>query len=221
MKKWILFSLFALMFVVFVGFAKPALAAEAPQAGIVRTASTRLNVRSSPSTSGTIVSGLNKGSYVTLVSKSGSWWQVEYASGRYGWCHGDYIETVPLQTATVSADGYRLNIRSGPGTSYAVRSQFSDGASVKVLSSSSGWAKVLYGGSNVGYVSEAYLRYASSAPALTAVSLSVPRYAQNDSRWANVRLGNTRYTIGQIGCTTSAMAMSRWVMAVRKPCSRR
>ena len=207
MKKWILFSLFALMFVVFVGFAKPALAAEAPQAGIVRTASTRLNVRSSPSTSGTIVSGLNKGSYVTLVSKSGSWWQVEYASGRYGWCHGDYIETVPLQTATVSADGYRLNIRSGPGTSYAVRSQFSDGASVKVLSSSSGWAKVLYGGSNVGYVSEAYLRYASSAPALTAVSLSVPRYAQNDSRWANVRLGNTRYTIGQIGCTTSAMAM--------------
>lgn len=209
MKKWILFSLFALSFVLFAGFARPSAAAETPQAGIVRTASTRLNVRSAPSTSGSIVTGLSKGSYVTLVSKNGSWWQVEYASGRYGWCHGDYIETVPLRSATVSAEGYRLNIRSGPGTSYGVSSQFADGASVKVLSSSSGWAKVLYGGSKVGYVSEEYLRYgsSSSSSSLSSVTLSVPRYAQNDSRWANVRLGNTKYTIGQIGCTTSAMAM--------------
>lgn len=208
MRKRILSLLFALTMVfAFSGFAVPASASETAQAGIVQTASTRLNVRSSPSLSGSILAGLNKGSYVSLVSKSGTWWKVEYSAGRYGWCHEDYIKTVSVRSATVSADGYRLNIRSGPGTGYRVLSQYADGASVKVLDSGSGWAKVLYGGTKTGYVSEEFLRYASSASGNSAVVLSVPRYAQNDSRWASLRLGSSRYTIGSAGCTTTAMAM--------------
>ncbi|MBO5222460.1 MAG: SH3 domain-containing protein [Clostridia bacterium] len=207
MRKFIVSCLFALALVLLPGLSQPAQAAEHPQVGIVRTSSTRLNVRSSPSLSGYIVTGLNKGSYVALVSKSGDWWQVEYSTGRYGWCSAAYIETVSSQTATVSAGGSRLNIRSGPGTSYTVRSQYADGASVTVLSSSGGWAKVLYGGTKIGYVSETYLRYGSVDSSRGAVTLSVPRYSQTDSRWANIRLGSSRYTIGTAGCTTAAMAM--------------
>lgn len=202
MKKFLITFLFALSLICIIP--KPAQGAETAQAGVVRTSYTRLNVRSSPSLSGTVLTGLNRGSYVTLLSRQGDWWKVEYASGRYGYCSDDYIETVAIQTATVSADGFRLNIRSGPSTSYPILSRFSHGAEVKVLSSSGGWAKVLFDGTRVGYVSEAYLTYGASR---RAVTLSVPRYAQKDSRWASVRLGSTRYTIGQIGCTTSAMAM--------------
>lgn len=205
MKKFTLICLFALVLVAIPFLSQTAQGAEEVSAGIVRTASTRLNVRSSPSTASTVLSGLNRGTYVTVVGKEGNWYRVEYASGRYGWSHGDYVEPVSVRSATVSAEGSRLNIRNGPGTSYTVLSQFADGTSVRVLASSGGWAKVLYGGTKIGYVSETYLRYPSSG--YSAVQLSVPRYAQNDSRWSSIRLGNSRYTIGSAGCTTSAMAM--------------
>lgn len=206
MRKLLISCLFALALV----FLSPGLiqrtqASETAKAGTVTTAQTRLNVRSSPSLSGAILTGLNRGSTVALVSKSGDWWKVEYAAGRYGYCSDDYISVLSTKTARVSADGYRLNIRTGPSTGYAIASQFSDGASVTVLSSSGGWAKVLYGGTKIGYVSEEFLSYPSSG--YNAVRLSVPRYSQTDSRWANLRLGNSWYTIGSAGCTTTAMAM--------------
>ena len=205
MRKFLFFCLFALTLVLLPGMLQPTFGAEAPQVGTVNTVSSRLNVRSSPSLSSSVLTGLEKGSYVTLVSKSGAWWKVEYSAGRYGWCHEDHVKPVTVKNATVSAEGSRLNIRSGPSTSYAIRSQYADGSSVLVLSSSGGWAKVLYGGTKVGYVSETYLRYASAGK--TAVTLSVTRYSQTDSRWANLRLGSSRYTIGTAGCTTTAMAM--------------
>jgi len=205
MRKLTLLGLFALALVLFPFLFPPAQAAEAVSAGIVRTSSTRLNVRSSPSRSASVLTGLNRGTYVTVLGGEGEWFRVEYAAGRYGWCHRDFVEPVSVRSATVFAGGSRLNIRSGGGLSYPVVSQFADGTSVRVLTSSGGWAKVLYGGTKTGYVSEQYLRYASSGS--PAVTLSVPRYAQNDSRWANLRLGNSRYTVGSAGCTTSAMAM--------------
>lgn len=207
MRKVFVSCLFALALIFgFSGLSHDARAAEVAQAGIVRTSQTRLNVRSAPSLSGTILAGLNKGSYVSLISKSGDWWKVEYAAGRYGYCSDDYIEAISIQTATVSADGFRLNIRSGPSTSYGVVSQFADRASVKVLSSSGGWARVLYSGTRTGYVSEEYLVYPVSS-GYSPVTLSVPRYSQTDSRWENIRLGSSSYTIGSAGCTTTAMAM--------------
>ncbi len=180
-------------------------AAEEAYAGRVRTAQTRLNVRSSPSTRSSVLGGLSKGTVVALVEKTGNWWKVEYSAGRYGYCHEDYIETIPARRATVSAGGSRLNIRTGPSTSYSIAAQFRDRTAVTVLESRNGWAKVLYGGKNMGYVSEDYLTDSSSGR--SAVRLSVPRYYQGDSRWASLRLGNSRYTIGTAGCTTTAMAM--------------
>ena len=206
MRKILFLGLFALTLVFLSpGLVQKAHAAEASRAGTVVTAQTRLNVRAAPSTSSTILAGLPRNGIVTLISQSGNWWKVEYAAGRYGYCHKDYIAPLPTQTATVSADGSRLNIRTGPSTGYRVTSQYRDGASVIVLSSSGGWARVLYEGTKTGYVSEAYLRTHSSGKG--AVTLSVPRYSQTDSRWADVRLGNSPYTIRTAGCTTTAMAM--------------
>ena len=47
------------------------------KAGIVSVSSGYLNVRKSASTSSSIVSTLKKGSYITLISKSGNWWYID------------------------------------------------------------------------------------------------------------------------------------------------
>lgn len=174
-------------------------------AGIVATSSGNLNVRSSASTTASVVASLAKGSYVTLISQSGSWWRVEYADGRYGYCHANYISRISGSTAaTVNTASGNLNVRSGAGTSYKVTGSLAKGKIVVVLSESNGWSRVLYNGVKTGYVSSQYLSKTSGSD---SIQLALPNFKQTDSRWANVLIGNSGKTIGRIGCTTTAIAM--------------
>lgn len=178
------------------------------KAGIVATSSGSLNVRSSASTSGAAVKTLAKGSYVTLLSRSGSWWKVEYAKDRYGYCHADYINTVPATAASVSLQSGSLNVRSGAGTSHGKVGSLYHAETVVVLSSSGDWSRILYHGTKTGWVSSRYLKTSGSGGSgYAAVSLKVPSFKQNDTRWANVKIGNSGKTISQIGCATTAVAM--------------
>ena len=172
-------------------------------AGIVSTSSGRLNVRSSNSTGSPVVAALNKGSFITLISKSGSWWYIEYAKGQYGYSHADYIRPASGSAAAVRTQSGSLNVRSGAGTSYAILDKLAKGENVIVLSSSGGWSRILYHGAKLGYVSSQYL----SGSGLASISLSLPNFKQADSRWANTKIGNSGKTIAQIGCTTTAIAM--------------
>ena len=175
------------------------------QAGIVATSQGRLNVRASASTSASVVSSLNKGGYVTLISNSGSWWRVEYAAGRYGYVSADYINQAGGSPATVQTSSGNLNVRAGAGTSYRIDGSLSKGTQVVVLSQSGGWSRILYHGIKTGYVSSQYLK--QSAQAYGSIALSLPNFKQTDSRWANVQIGSSGKTISQIGCTTTAIAM--------------
>lgn len=176
------------------------------KAGVVSVTSGRLNVRSSASTSGTVVSSLSKGSYVTLMSKSGNWWRVEYADNKYGYCHADYISTATGTPATVKLTSGSLNVRSGAGTSYSKIASLYNGEVVIVLSKSGSWSRILYNGTKTGYVSSQYLSTSTSST-YSKVSLSVPNFKQTDSRWASVKIGSSGKTIAQIGCATTAIAM--------------
>ena len=51
-------------------------------AGAVTTDGAVLNVRAGAATTSAVVTTLKKGSYITLLSKSGSWWKVEYEKNR-------------------------------------------------------------------------------------------------------------------------------------------
>ena len=176
------------------------------RAGIVATSSGSLNVRSGMSTGSSVVSILKKGSYVTLLSQSGSWWRVEYGKGQYGYCHAGYISAVSADTATVATKTGSLNVRSGGGTSYSVIGSLSKGETVIVLSTSGGWSKILFHGTRIGYVSTQYLS-SSSLSGNTSVYLNVPSFKQTDSRWANVQIGSSGKTMAKIGCATTAIAM--------------
>lgn len=172
------------------------------KAGAVTTASGPLNVRAQASSGASVVASLKKGSYITLISKSGSWWKVEYAKGQYGYCHSDYVTIVEGTPVTVTTKSGNLNVRSGAGSSYSKVATLSRGETVIFLRASGGWSRVLFHGTRTGYVSSQYLsNYYES------VSLKVPSFKQMDSRWANILVGESGKTMAQIGCATTAIAM--------------
>lgn len=182
-------------------------ATSSSKAGVVDISSGNLNVRSSNSVNSAVVASLAKNSFVTLISKTGSWWRVEYAKDRYGYCHADYIAELSGSPMAVNIQSGSLNVRSGPSTAYAKTGSLAKGETVIVLSSSGSWKRILYHGTKIGYVSSQYLATHVSSPDYSPVSLKVPSYKQTDSRWANVIIGKSGRTIADIGCVTTGIAM--------------
>ena len=133
MKKIISIILCFVMLNVFITSFKASAAEYNSVAGIVATESTSLNVRSSPSASAAVLTTLKKGSYVTLISKSGAWWKVEYGKNAYGYCSSSYINTLSSYAADVNITSGVLNVRSGAGTAYSVKTTLSKGTTVVVL----------------------------------------------------------------------------------------
>lgn len=178
-------------------------AAEIRRAGAVTTSGGSLNIRTEPSTAAPVASSLRKGSYVTLLSHSGSWWKVEYAKGKYGYCHENYITVVQGTGTTVNIrPGSSLNVRSGSGTQYSKVASLYPGENIILLNSSGGWSRILYHGTKTGYVSSQYL-----SGYYSPISLSVPNWKQTDPRWADKIVGTSGKPFSQIGCATTAVAM--------------
>lgn len=177
-------------------------AASARKAGAVTTSSGALNVRSQPSSGAQAVASLKKGSHITLLSRSGQWWQVEYAKGKTGYCHADYITPIQGTAVTVNIRSGSLNVRSGPGTQHGKTASLYAGEPVLLLTTNGGWSRILYHGTKTGYVSSQYLS-GYYAP----VALNVPNFKQADSRWADKMVGSSGKPFSQIGCATTAVAM--------------
>lgn len=177
------------------------------KAGLVTTSSSSLNIRSSPNTYSSVVGKLEKGAYVTLVEKNGQWWKVEYQNGMYGYCSATYITEKTSSAAKVSITSGYLNIRAGAGTWYGSIGRLYNNAVVIILSENNGWSKILFNGTKIGYASSKYLTKQSSSNS-SAVKLNVPDYKQTDKRWSGVYLGSSGKTIGNIGCTTTCLAMT-------------
>ncbi len=183
-------------------------ATAASKAGKVATASTALNLRSSASLKGSVVTTAKKGSYLTLLEKSGNWWKVEYGKGKTAYAHGDYIKAVSSKVMYVATSEGKLNVRSKANISSDIKTTLSKNTVVLQLSSSSGWSRILYNGNKTGYVSSKYLSETKATDTYKKIALSVKSYKQTDSRWSSVKIGTQGDTIGSSGCTTTALAMA-------------
>lgn len=174
-------------------------------AGRVKTTSGRLNVRKTSAADSAVLTGLKSGTHITLISAQNGRYKVEYANGKYGYCHPSYIEKQAGSKA-MFVNATKLNVRKGAGTQYEVKTTLGFGTAVVVLKSNSQWSKILYDGTKTGYVAKQYL--SAKKPVYPKISLSVPSYKQYDSRWKNARIGTQGDTIGSSGCTTTALAMT-------------
>lgn len=175
--------------------------------GAVTTGGGSLYVRKTPSTGSSVLASLKKGSYVTLIGRSGDWWKVEYSKGSYGYCYAGYITPVEGKAVRVNTGGNVLNVRTGPGISYSRVEMLPHGTVVMLRSSANGWSRILYNGTKLGYVSSQYLGEQTVSTGTDRVSLSVPSFKQTDSRWAGHPLGNRGGNIGTIGCAVTGIAM--------------
>lgn len=205
-KKRILLLLTILLLPMFLfSSIKASAATSSSQAGKVVTQGSSLNIRNNTNTSSTILAKAENGSLLTLISRSGSWWRVEYANDKYGYVSSSYISAQSSTPMRVSTSGSNLNVRSSATTSSTKKAALYNGKYVLELSRNNNWSKILYNGNQIGYVSSSYL---AGNTTYKSISLSVPSYKQFDSRWGSLKVGNSGSTLKQIGCTTTALAMT-------------
>ncbi len=111
-----------------------------------------LRVRTGPGLNFQIIGSISPGPAYRVISKSGTWVKISL-SGKEGWVHGSYLNTVKKQdakqektpdeaidkavvTATV------LNVRSGPSTSHSIVGRLKSGDAVAVNDVQNGWYKI-------------------------------------------------------------------------------
>lgn len=205
MKKLVYFMLVSVLTVICFSFSASAL----NSAGKVQTEGGRLNIRSSPA--GTVIGSIKNGSWLTLKGKSGNWYLAEYENGKEAYVSESYIKAYPKSVdSTVKLKSGRLNVRTGAGSSYAVKDSLYNGERVVVVKSNDTWCGIVYRGNKTGYVAKAYLEKTKqeTEQGYKAINLDVPSFKQTDLRWKNYPIGTTGGTIGTIGCTTTALAMT-------------
>lgn len=126
---------------------------------------TSLNVRNSPSTSGSRVGSISKNAAVKVsgeyLSPDGYIWYKITSGSVTGYVHSGYIVPKSISTKKVTADV--LNVRIGPSTSYKklpVMSSIKYGQSVAILGKENGWYRISTGSDprKVGFVSADYVK---------------------------------------------------------------
>jgi cell wall-associated NlpC family hydrolase len=134
-------------------FAGSAFAAEV-SLGVGTVKASSLNLRSSASTSASVLTTLKSGASVVVESSSGGWYKVNYG-GTEGYVSDDYISlsktaNASIGTGLVTADG-SVNIRSSASTSSSSVGSLAKGAKATIIGMNNGWYKIKTG--NVtGYV---------------------------------------------------------------------
>ncbi|MBI2900253.1 MAG: N-acetylmuramoyl-L-alanine amidase [Planctomycetes bacterium] len=103
-----------------------------------------LNVRSGPSTSYSVIGTVLEGQRYVRLSSSGGWSQIQY-KGNVGWCYDGYLtQKTGVTGILVTSDA--LNVRSGPGTEYAVVGTVAIGQRYALVEGANGWKKIWWGG---------------------------------------------------------------------------
>ena len=145
-----------------------------------------LNVRSSASTSASIVTNLSRGSKVTVVKESGSWSQIKTAAGQTGWVASQYLQagsgsstptsnsgSTTSKSAVVNASS--LNVRSSASTSASIVANLSRGSKVTVVKESGSWSQIKTASGQTGWVASQYLQADSGQSSQTAQSIQITK----------------------------------------------
>ena len=149
-----------------------------------------VNIRSQGSAKYPIIGWVKNGAQVEILYQGNYWHKVRVlSSGKVGWVYAQYVQItsyspdpapyVPtdgtMATVTTKYAGSVVNLRTGPGTEYAVVSGARSGASLTVLASQGNWYQVYVPSRGVtAWISRNY------------VSLGLNAYATGD---VNLRTG--------------------------------
>jgi len=142
-------------------------------------------LRSTASTSGTIILYVDHGTQVTVLSNDGTWCRVT-VSGVTGYMLASALDfgatgVTPTEPplgdgevyAIVASQASTLNLRTGPSTSYDVIAEIPKGTRIVVTRYDAEWCAVRWG-SLTGYVMTKYLSFDVETPTPTPAVTNVP-----------------------------------------------
>lgn len=188
------------------------------------TATNGLNLRSSASTTSSVVTVLPTGAELTVTSvESNGWLGVRTGSGRTGYVSGEYVEYVSGPTDTPDPepepdpdpDGFEvgqtvrvtaepsLRLRSGPGTNYEAITSLATGVRLTITSiESNGWLGVETASGVEGYVHPDYVEvYTGGGGGGTATGATVSANSLTLAQYQSARLD---------GSVTSNLSAMEW-----------
>ncbi len=142
----------------FIGFA---IAAQAETLRVHSPGDGFLNLRTGPGSGYAIITQMDHGSYLDTLESAGKWVRVRHESGATGWAFRKHMRSLPAQTnervISSPGDGF-LNLRSGPGTGFAIVRQMYNGESVYIGERKGNWVFVQHASGATGWAYSKYLR---------------------------------------------------------------
>ncbi|PWL52413.1 MAG: hypothetical protein DBY38_10795 [Clostridium cadaveris] len=148
--------------------------------GQVINVTSNLRIRSSASTSSSVLGYLNNGDSFNILGKEGQWYHISY-NGIQGYIHGDYVKeiqgnaedsgngnsgnngssnennSVAGKTGQVINVSTGLRMRSGAGTNYEVVGWLYEGDNFEILGKEDSWYKINKNGVNA-YIHSDYVK---------------------------------------------------------------
>ena len=141
-----------------------------------------VNLRSGPSLDYSVVMRVISGTSITIVSDSYEWNYVAVPTGGtmvYGYIHDSLIDRGAAGTASVTTRyGGKVNVRSGPGSSYASIGKLASGTQVTVLLKGNGWYMISANGLE-GFMSTQYLSGTGSTIGSNTGTTSLTAWVNN------------------------------------------
>ncbi len=121
-----------------------------------------LNLRSGPGSQFQILRPMMHGTAVEVLEVNGKWSRVRHEpSGAEGWAFSRYLEAfdgaAPVRYVFSPSDGY-LNLRSGPGTGFAIIRRMQNHEFVEILERRGAWVRVSHQSGDTGWAFAKYLR---------------------------------------------------------------
>jgi N-acetylmuramoyl-L-alanine amidase len=142
----------------------PATAATATVKGSV------VNVRTGPGTGYAIIDQVRQGERLEVLDVSGDWFQVRTPTGRQGYIAGWLVEVdYSSSQIMVIIEARYVNIRSGPGTGYAVVGRTDRGDAFPLAGAQGDWVKITLPAGGHGWVASWLTRRQQLSAALFAV----------------------------------------------------
>ena len=172
--------------------------------GCATVTASALNMRSSASTSSSIVTCLPKGTVVLVTGEDGDWYKVWY-KGNSGYMSGDYLSyaetgTGSFGTGSINANG--VNVRSQANTSSSIVATLNRGTEMPVTGVNGSWYQVSYNGST------AYVR--SDLMDISAGSSSGGSSSSSSGSSSSDKTGtiNASYVRLRAGASTSSQILA-------------
>ena len=199
------------------------------QIGTVYNCNVSVNVRSGPGKSYALVGTIAKGTEVEVISEQNGWYYVRLANGNTVYIIEKYLKVTevtvtvtpaatasptiaptlsPTPSATVQPAiqvgeiyncNVSVNMRSGPGTGYALVGTIAKGVKVDILAKQNGWYYVRLANGNTAYIIQTYVKVTQAT--VTAPPTSTPSATPSLTPSATIK--PAKYTGTVYNCKTS------------------